>query len=68
MHDEDTDAIRRGTRVQTLCRELGYLVELSREQRRTIDALLSQLEGVMRSARLHRLARGSARSVGSSRG
>ena len=52
MQNEDPD----------VSRELGQLVALSREQRRAIDALLSQLEAVMRSARLHRLARGAGRS------
>ena len=65
MQDHDSDANARSQRVQGLCRELGQLVELSREQRRAIDMLLSQLENVLRSARLHRLARGAVRSVGS---
>jgi hypothetical protein len=68
MQNKDPDAIERSQRVRVLCRELGQLVELSREQRRTIDELLERLEGVMRSARLHRIARGAWRSVGSSRG
>jgi hypothetical protein len=67
MQTQDPDARERSECVQTLCREVGHLVEVSREQRRTIDALLTELEGVMRSARRYRLARG-VRSVGSSRG
>jgi hypothetical protein len=67
MQNHDPDVKGRSQRVQGLCRELGELVRLSREQRRTIDMLLSQLEGVLRSARLYRPGRGSARSSGSSR-
>ena len=68
MQNQDPDVSARSQRVQGLRRELGQLVALSREQRRAIDALLSQLEAVMRSARLHRLARGAGRSGESSRG
>jgi hypothetical protein len=68
MHTQDPDANGRNQRVEALCRELSHLVELSRGQRRTIDALLTELEAVLRSARLYRLARGAVRSVGSSKG
>jgi hypothetical protein len=68
MQNQDPDAIARSQRVRALCREVGQLVELSREQRRTIDELLQRLEGVMRRARLQRVATGAWRSVGSSRG
>jgi hypothetical protein len=64
MQNQDPDAIARSHRVRTLCRELGQLVELSREQRRTIDELLARLEGVMRSARLHHIAPGAWRPSG----
>jgi hypothetical protein len=43
-------------------------VQLSRQQRRTIDKLLSQLENVLRSARLHRFVGGSGYSSGSYQG
>ncbi|MEO5822786.1 MAG: hypothetical protein ABIT71_19955 [Vicinamibacteraceae bacterium] len=55
----------RNRQVQQLCRELRQLVELSREQRRTIGGLLAELQGVMRRAQLHRLARGVGRAAGS---
>ena len=64
MQNEDSDVTARNHRVQELCRELSQLVELSREQRRTIDGLLTRLEAVMRRARLHRIARGSWRPAG----
>jgi hypothetical protein len=68
MQNQDPDAIARRQRVRALRRELGLLVELSREQRRGIDELLARLERVMRSARMQRVAQGAWRSVGSSRG
>jgi len=68
MQDHDSDAIARSQRVQRLRRELGQLMAQSREQRRAIDMLLSQLESLWRRARFHRLIGGAAVSVGSSRG
>jgi hypothetical protein len=68
MQDQDPDAIAHRQRVRALRRELRLLVELSREQRRAIDELLARLDGVMRSARLQRIARDAWRPVGSSRG
>ena len=68
MHNDDPDVRSRSQRVQGLCQELGALVELSREQRRVIDSLLSQLESLLRSARVNRLVRGKVRSAGSSKG
>jgi hypothetical protein len=66
MPIQDPEAVARNQRVQGLCRELGQLVELSREQRRVIDVLLGELEAVLRRARMRRLARGAARTAGSS--
>jgi hypothetical protein len=68
MQTREPDATQRSERAQSLCREVGDLVELSREQRRGIDALLTQLERVMRTARRYRLTRGAAGPMGSSRG
>ncbi len=61
MQNQDSDVRARNHRVQDLCRELSHLVELSREQRRTIDTLLTRLEAVLRHARVHRIARGGWR-------
>ena len=66
MQDHDSDAIARSQRVQRLRRELGQLMAQSREQRRAIDMLLSQLESLWRRARFHRLTGGAAQSVESS--
>jgi hypothetical protein len=68
MQKENPDAIARHHSVQRLCREVGDLVALSLEQRRTIDELLGRLEAVMRRARLYRIGRGQWRSAESSRG
>ena len=68
MQNQDSDVRARNHRVQDLCRELSHLVELSREQRRTIDTLLTRLEAVLRHARVHRIARGGWRPAGPSRG
>jgi hypothetical protein len=68
MQNQDPDVIVRNPRVQELCRELGQLVAVSREQRRTIDTLLTRLDAVLRCARVHRMARGGWRSAASSRG
>jgi len=68
MQGHDSHTIERSQHVHGLCREVGELVELSRKQRRVIDMLLSQLESVLRSARVHRPARGATRSAGSSPG
>jgi hypothetical protein len=56
MQNQDPDVIARSRRVRALCLELGQLVEVSREQRRSIDELLGRLEAVMRRARLQRVA------------
>jgi hypothetical protein len=43
-------------------------VALSREQRRTIDGLLTRLETVLQRARRHRMSQGVWRAAKSSRG
>jgi hypothetical protein len=68
MQSHDPDAVMRSLHVQSLCREVRDLVALSREQRRSIDGLLSRLEAVMRVARLNRTGRGSWRTAASSQG
>ena len=68
MKNQDRTANARSEGVHGLCREVGELVQLSREQRRTIDKLLSQLENVLRSARLRRIVGGSGYSSGSYQG
>jgi hypothetical protein len=66
MQGHDSRTIERSQHVHGLCREVGELVERSRKQRRVIDMLLSQLETVLRSAGIHRAARGGTHSAGSS--
>jgi hypothetical protein len=68
MQNQDHAVNARSQGVHGLCREVGELVKLSREQRRTIDKLLSQLENVLRSAGLHRIVAGSGYSSGSYQG
>ena len=50
MQKPDRERHARYQRVQQLCREMAQLVTLSLEQRRIIDALLSQLEAVTRGS------------------
>jgi hypothetical protein len=68
MQNQDSDVAARNPRVQDLCREVGQLVALSREQRRTIDGLLTRLETVLRRARRHRVSHGAWRAAKSSQG
>jgi hypothetical protein len=68
MQNHDPGANVRSEGTHGLCREVGELVTLSRQQRRTIDRLLSQLENVLRSARVHRFVGGSGYSSGSYQG
>jgi hypothetical protein len=68
MQNQDSDVTARNPQVQELCREVGQLVALSREQRRTIDGLLTRLETVLQRARRHRISQGGWRAAGPSRG
>jgi hypothetical protein len=51
MHNDDSEAAERRERVQALCRDLIGLVTLSVDQRRTLDALLLDLEKLRAEAR-----------------
>jgi uncharacterized protein YigA (DUF484 family) len=61
MQKDDSEAARRRERVQELCRELTHLVSLSHEQRRVLDRLLHELEGLAEQARQRPLVRSVGR-------
>ena len=63
MQFPDPEVHARKERVQELCRQLGRLLTLSLEQRKTIDRLLGELELVTRRAGGH-----ASRALGAGRG
>ena len=67
MHSPDPEVHARKERVQELCRQLGRLLTLSLEQRRTIDRLLGELELVTRRAGGRVVAKAAGAGRGPSR-
>jgi hypothetical protein len=59
MQVNDQEARAASRRVQELCRQLAHLVLLSREQRRTIDRLIAELNTVARLAERRLCANGA---------
>ena len=64
MQSKDPEVHARQERVQELCRQLGRLLNVSLEQRKAIDRLLSKLEVITRRAE----SAPAVKAVGAGRG
>jgi hypothetical protein len=62
MHNDDSAEAARRARIQTLCSELSGLVDLSRDQRRALEELLTRLERLAEEARTRPLVRAAGSS------
>jgi hypothetical protein len=62
MQNDDLDRAARSLRVQAICRRLTALVSMSREKRREVDRLLTELDAITRESVLV-MAAGASRST-----